>query len=78
MSESVCFRTSWHSQRVYVPQAQIKFARQSLYPIVLLSRDRLSSKASLLVRSEILGLFVETLTQNDKGQFAATNSLGII
>ena len=33
------------------------------------SRDRLSSKASLLLTSEIVGLFVNTLTAGDKYTF---------
>ena len=47
-------------------QALLKSARQHVYPKFASILYRLSWKTSLLVRSEILGLFVNTFTADDK------------
>ena len=44
----------------------LKYKGQIFCPILSLSGDRLIWKASPLVRSEVLGLFVNTLTGTDK------------
>ena len=62
MSESSCFRTRFVIQCVYVSQTLLKSARQDLYPKFPLMQSKLSQKTSLSVRSEILGLFSNTLT----------------
>ena len=66
MSQRLSFRTPFGSQRYSGSKTALKSARQNFYPIVSSSRDILSWKVSLLVRSEILGLFVNTLTADYK------------
>ena len=60
-----CFWTPFSSQRVNGSQTLLKSARQYFYPILTSFWDKLHSKGSLLVRSEILGLFVNTLITDD-------------
>ena len=64
MPESFCFRTPFESQSVHGSQTQLKSARQHFYPNFLLIQSKLSYKTSLLVRSEKLGLFGNTLAAN--------------
>ena len=66
MSRRFCFRTAFSSQHINESQTMLKSARRQFYPIISLFRDKLSWKTSLNVRSDILGLFVNTLTSNDK------------
>ena len=60
--ESLCFRTPFQSQSVHGTQTLLKPALQHFYLIFSLIYDKLSWKASLLVRFEILGLLGNTLT----------------
>ena len=60
------FRTPFGSQRVNGSQILQKSAPENVLAIVSLFRDKLSSKTSLIVRSEILGLFFNTVTADDK------------
>ena len=66
MSKRSCFRTPLSSQRVSEFEILLKPARHNFHPIIPLIKDNLSWKTSFLVRSEILGLFVNTLTADDK------------
>ena len=66
MPESSCFRTALQSERVHVPQTPVKSTRQKFYPKFPLIQDKLSSKTSLLVRPEILGVFGKRLTTDHK------------
>ena len=61
-AKSSCFRTPFVSPRVPLYQTLAKSARQNLYPKFLWIQDKLSKKTSLSVRSEILGMFGNTLT----------------
>ena len=61
MPESSCFRTPFPSQSVHRSQKLLKSERQHFYPNSPLIQHILSYKRSLLVRSEILGLFGNTL-----------------
>ena len=70
MSKSFCFRTLFLSQRVNGSQTLLKSARYCFYLIVKGILDKLSWKKLVLVRSEILGLFVETLAVDDKYSYA--------
>ena len=62
MSESSCFTTSFQSERINGCQTLLKPAREHFYPSFLLTQAKLSWKTSFLARSEILGLFGNTLT----------------
>ena len=61
MPESSCFRTPFRNQRVNASQTLLKSARQHFYPNFTLISDKLSWKTFILVRSEMLGVFVNTL-----------------
>ena len=62
MPEKPYFRTAFGNQAVNGYQTQLKSARHYYYPIFPWVWDKLSWKKSALVRSKILGLFVNTLT----------------
>ena len=62
MPGTSCFRTPFKSQRVHVSQTLLKSARQHSYPNFLLTIGKLIQKIFLSVRSEIWGLFCNTLT----------------
>ena len=61
-----CFRTPFGNQRVQEFQTLSKSARHHYYPIVPWIWDKLSWKKCRLVKFEILELFVNTLTTDDK------------
>ena len=65
-SKAPCFRTPFGNQRVHEFQTLSKSARHHYYPIVPWIWDKLSWKKCRLVRFEILELFVNTLTTDDK------------
>ena len=56
------FRTAFGNQPVNGLETLLKSARHYYYPIFPWIWDKLSLKKSALVRSKILGLFVNTLT----------------
>ena len=62
MPEKPSFRTAFVNQPVNERQTLLKSARHYYYPIFPWIGDKLSWKKSVLVRSKILGLFVNTLT----------------
>ena len=62
MPEKPYFRTAFGNQPVNGYQTLLKSARHYYYPIFQWIWDKLSWKKSALVRSKILGLFVNTLT----------------
>ena len=62
MPETSCFRTPFGNQRVHGSQTLRNTAWQHFYPNFKLIRKKTSWKTSLPVRSEILGLFGNTLT----------------
>ena len=62
MPEKPYFRTAFGSQAVNGEQTLLKSARHYYYPIFPWIWDKLTWKMSVLVRSKILGLFVNTLT----------------
>ena len=62
MPEKPYFRTAFGNQPVNGLQTLLKSARHYYYPIFPWIWDKLSWKKSALVRSKILGLFVNTLT----------------
>ena len=66
MSKSSRFRTAFDSQHVKGSKTLLKSARQHFCLIVSSLWEKLSWKTSLLVISEILGLFVHTLKADDK------------
>ena len=66
MSKRCCFRTSFGKQRVNGFQTLLKSARHHYYHIFPLIRDKLGWKKPALVRTEILRLFVSTLTADDR------------
>ena len=61
-----CFRTPFHTHRVYRSQTLLESARQLFYSIVSSPSDRLSCRTSLIVRSKILRLFDHTFNADDK------------
>ena len=66
MSERSRFATSFESQRFNGSQSPLKSARHHFYTIVPLIWDKLSGKQLLLVRFEIVGLFLNKMTTNEK------------
>ena len=62
MSKRSYFRTRFGKQRVSGFETLLKSARQHYYRMLPRIWDKLSWKISVLVRSEMLGLFVNTLT----------------
>ena len=62
MPEISFFRTLFQNQQVHGWQTLTKSAWRHFYPNFLLIQDKLGQKTSLLLRSEILGLFGKTLT----------------
>ena len=62
MPEELYLRKAFGNQRVNGKETLVKSARHYYYPIFPWIWDKLSWKKSSLVRSKILGLFVNTLT----------------
>ena len=62
MREKPDFRKAFGNQPVNGQETLLKSARHYYYPIFPWILDKLSWKKSALVRSKILGLFVNTLT----------------
>ena len=62
MPENPYFRTAFGNQPVNGQETLLKSAQHYFYPIFPWIWDKLSWKKSALVRSKILGLFVNTLT----------------
>ena len=66
MSKRPRFRTPLDNQHVKGSQTQLKPARQHFYDIISSLWEKWSLKMSLLLKLEILGLFSNTLTADDK------------
>ena len=66
MSKKPRFRTLFNSQHAKGSQTLLKSAREHFYYISVTLLEKWSWKMSPLVISEILGLFVNTLTAYDK------------
>ena len=66
MSKWSCFRTPCGSQRVSDSQKLPKSAQHYFYRILRSIWDKVGWKILLLVRYEILALFVNTLTADDR------------
>ena len=66
MSKRSCFRAPFGNERINGFQTLLKSARYHYYRLFSWLRDKLSVKNSALVCSEILRLFVNTLTADDK------------
>ena len=62
MPEGYCSKTPFGRKRVHGSQTLMESARQHFYFNFPLLLDKLSWRTSLLMRSEILLLFVNTLT----------------
>ena len=65
-SRRSCFRTPFANERVNGLQTLLKSARHHYNPFLSLVRGKLSCKKSPSVWYEILRLFVNALTENDK------------
>ena len=65
-SKRSCFRTPFANERVNGFQTLLKSARHYYYPLVSSIRGRLSYKKSPSVWCEILRLFVNALSADDK------------
>ena len=66
MSKRSRFRPPFGSQRVGGSKSLLKSAQHHFYTIFPLMWDKLSCKKLILVRFEILGLFLNTTTTDDK------------
>ena len=66
MSETLRFKTPFDSPHAKGSERLLKHGRQHFYLILLSFCRKKSVKMTLLVRSEILGLFVNTLNAGDK------------
>ena len=62
MPESSIFTRLFQSQRVHVSQTLLKSLPQHFHPDFPLTKDKLSQKTTLSVRSVISALFLNTLT----------------
>ena len=69
------FRIPLDRKHVEGFQTLLKSARQPFYQIILTLSGKLRCKISLLVRCQLLGLFVKTLTPNDKYSVGNTEKL---
>ena len=65
-SKRSCFRTPFGNEPVNGFQTLLKAARHPYYPPFLWIRDKLSWKKSALVWTEMLSLFANTLTADEK------------
>ena len=65
-SKRSCLRTPFANERVNGFQTVLKSARHHYYPLFSSIRGKLSCKKSSLVWYQILRLFVETLTADEK------------
>ena len=65
MSKWFCFKTPFHNHHVYVSRPLLKSARWHFFPIVSWSWEILCWKRSLILKYEILRLFVNTMTADD-------------
>ena len=65
-SKRSCFTRPFGNQRVNGFETLLKSERHHYFPLCPRFRDKLSWKKSALVTSEILRLFVNTLTPDDK------------
>ena len=66
MSKRSCFRTPLGNQRVKGFQTRLKSARQQFWPTLPWIRGKLNWEKSALVISEIIRLFVNTLSVDEK------------
>ena len=66
MSKKCCFGTPFANERVKGSQTLLKSARHHYYPLFSSIRGKLSCKKSPSVWYEILSLFVNALTADDK------------
>ena len=66
MSKKSCFGTPFANERVNGSQTLLKSARHHYYPLFSSLRGKLSCKKSPSVWYEILSLFVNALTADDK------------
>ena len=66
MSKKSCFGTPFANERVNGSQTLLKSARHHYYPLSSSIRSKLSCKKSPSVWYEILSLFVNALTADDK------------
>ena len=66
MSKKSCFGTPFANERVNGSQTLLKSARHHYYPLFSSIRGKLSCKKSASVWYEILSLFVNALTADDK------------
>ena len=66
MSKKSCFGTPFANERVNGSQTLLKSARHHYYPLFSSIRSKLSCKKSHSVWYEILSLFVNALTADDK------------
>ena len=66
LSKKLCFRASFDSQHVKGSQALVESAWQDFYHIFLSLWGELIRKISPLLMWEILGVFANTLTADDK------------
>ena len=75
-SKRSCFRTPFANERVNGFQTLLKSARHYFYPLFSSIRDKLSCKKSPSVLYEILRLFVNALTTDDK--YSDSNMLNLL
>ena len=75
MCKGSCFKISFDCQRCNGSHTLLKSTRQKFHPILSLLVVKLSRKKSLLVRSEILGQFVNTMASNEKYSSHNTENL---
>ena len=65
-SKRYCFSTPFGNQRVNWFETLLTSARQTYFALSPRIRDKLSSKKSALITSEIFRLFVNTVTPDDE------------
>ena len=69
LSKKRCLRTSFNSQHVKVSQTHVKSALEHFYHIFQSLWEKMILKISLLLKFELLGVFVNIFTADDKYPF---------
>ena len=74
MDKKLCVRTRMDSEHVKSSERLLKSARQDFFQIFLSLWKAISSKNSAVVVSEILRLFINILTPDDKYSLSVKTS----
>ena len=77
MSKKSCFRGRFGKQHSKRAEALLESSSQHIYPIIWSLPSQLSSKPSLWLTWQMLGLFLNTLAGNEKYPFLKRDNLTV-